>query len=297
MLTHRHVAAIAAIAGAVLSACGARSEIALGGAGAPSTTGSGTTTRTMSPPTPQDLESVLLTGALDGEPVCASFQVGVGGLSWATPPAPGALLLEQETPNRPGSALFQMPAGSPFAGQWFCAGNAVAPAPMNFMPSTNTLSNISRLGACPGVPVSGAVTLCSSISSTPGMNDCSGYDATIASTLIGATFTTQGELTNVGGDISDGIVGWLEGVGPTGASPGTVAALVYDKSGWSGTVMQGVLLVGPGNPDAGAVYCISGGTSSETLTTHEFTLTGLSRLGTCAMSPVVGGTIEATAYP
>jgi hypothetical protein len=52
------------------------------------------------------------------------------------------------------------------------------------------------------------------------------------------------------------------------------------------TVSGGILVIGPGNPDAGAVYCIGGGTASYPESTHTFTLTGLSRLGTRADNPV-----------
>jgi hypothetical protein len=56
-------------------------------------------------------------------------------------------------------------------------------------------------------------------------------------------------------------------------------------------VTGGVFLVPPGNPDAGAVYCIGGGTQTVTPSSNDdlrldLTLTNLSRLGTCADQPV-----------
>jgi hypothetical protein len=239
-------------------------------------------------------EVVWLDGTLDGMPVCASFQTGVDGLLWAAPPSPGAITIQQGTPDTTDTVLVQMPSGTPFAGEWFCAGNVVLPSPglppPGGLQSVATLSSLTRLGACPVTPVAGTVTLCSSNPNSGG-SYCSGYGATVTSTLTTATFTSQG--TNADGtSISDGIMGWAEDVIPASEPSGTELFIVYDKSGWSGPVVGGVLVIGPGNPDAGAVYCIGGGSTSETSTTHDFTLTGLSRLGTCAGAPAVGGSLQ-----
>jgi hypothetical protein len=110
---------------------------------------------------------------------------------------------------------------------------------------------------------------------------------TLASTLAGATFTAEGPL-DYDDAITDGITGF-----ELSLASGAQAVIVYDHEGWSGSVLGGVLIIGPGNPDAGAVYCIGGGTASDTADSHGFTLAGLSRLGTCAGAPAVDGAIEA----
>jgi hypothetical protein len=56
-------------------------------------------------------------------------------------------------------------------------------------------------------------------------------------------------------------------------------------------VKTGIFLVGPGNPDAGAVYCLDGGEIADTPET--FTFTSISRLGTCQDKSITG-TLEVT---
>jgi hypothetical protein len=53
-------------------------------------------------------------------------------------------------------------------------------------------------------------------------------------------------------------------------------------------VTASIFLIGPGNPDEGAVYCIGGGTLDTFSGGETMQLTGLSRLGTCMDQPVVG---------
>ncbi len=82
-----------------------------------------------------------------------------------------------------------------------------------------------------------------------------------------------------------------------GLANGAGSLLLIGYGGFSGQsfgdglVKGGVLRIGPGGPDAGAVYCLGGGAATNTTVQPTddvpptFALTGLSRLGTCADAP------------
>jgi hypothetical protein len=271
---------------------------------------------------------VTLGGTVDGTSVCTSFvQVGgFGGIGepgaapaslgqTARPGNQGAILLANTLP--PGwmcaaacgvgtpccdsdchngvcggamntANLFQLPT----TGEWFCAGSAVShSSPSTLVPFlsnlTFDLSNLAKLGSCPGTPVAGTVTMC--LDDPPTMGRCSGMGASISSTLAGATFAWQEKYW--GGSVSemDGTFDAdLGGPVPIVDGSDTFAVMAWSPQPGGGTVSGGILVIGPGNPDAGAVYCIGGGTVSYPAGPFEFTLTGLSRLGTCADNPISG---------
>jgi hypothetical protein len=191
------------------------------------------------------------------------------------------------------TGLFRMPTPGSDGGEWFCAGSGNA----SFAEDGSidfSLSEITRLGACPGKPVSGSVTVCIGV---PGSGTCSGVDRTITSTLAGASFAWSNPLRDFSGNLSGP---QAEIVGEFAVTPeiadGAGSKLLIEYGGLAGLVNSdgkvtgGVLGIGPGNPDAGAVYCIGGGTAVQQPDgrTYQFTLTSLSRLGTCAGTPVTG---------
>lgn len=189
--------------------------------------------------------------------------------------------------------LFRMPTPDSDSGQWFCAGSGTA----SFAPDGSvdfSVSDITRLGACPGKPVSGSVAVCIGI---PGSGACSGMDTAITSTLAGASFAWSDPLRNFSAGPLDGPQTELAGEFsvPPETRDGVGSQMLIEYGGLAGLensdgkVAGGVLRIGSGNPDAGAIYCIGGGTAAQPDgRTYQFTLTTLSRLGTCAGTPVTG---------
>jgi hypothetical protein len=277
----------------------------------------------------QEYGNVQLNGMVSGVPVCtwfaasSSFASGDFGNGWGTydeaavHPVQGALLLENTsspwwTCGKEGAScgvgtpccnsdchsgvcggtmnpanLFQLPT----TGEWFCAASAVATA--GFTGNTVDLSNLAKLGSCPGAPVAGSVTIC-----LDGNNGCSGMGTAISSTLAGATFAWQGPFLPWDEGDLDFFFNLMGPASPTD-DPSTFALIQWDTHLLSdghtlsaGPVSGGILVLGPGTPDAGAVYCIGGGTGSADA--QHFTLTNLSRLGTCADNPI-SGSIEVQA--
>jgi len=187
------------------------------------------------------------------------------------------------------TGLFRMPAGGPGAGAWFCAAGATGSNGVS--PGADfTLGSLSKLGACPSKPTDGSVFGCLGLSGSGGCED--GDDSSLVSTLAGATFSWANPargvvagvdrlevLTPIAADATDGAGSriFLELGGAAG-------------DGGAGQITGGILLIGPGGPDPGGVYCVGGGTVSDGAP-RRFTLTGLSRLGACGDAPVGGALV------
>jgi len=172
------------------------------------------------------------------------------------------------------TAILRMPTEGPHAGEWFCAGQGTS-VTMGDPQKTFTLGSLVRLGACPGTPVAGEI------------DGCFGGDllfcpkgTKLTSSLDGAPF-----------DWTSAVKGW-------GGAPGYYQ-IFLDNGGLLvldielDTVLGGYLFIAPGSPDAGAVYCFGGGSLQPGgQGAIKFTLTGLSRLGTCADATPVGGELS-----
>jgi hypothetical protein len=243
-----------------------------------------------------------LEGTLDGAAVSEAFfsdatsfsdegELGVTsadacghGLFFVTPTAPPV-----DGGPEPFTGLFRMPAPGPGAGAWFCA--AEATASNGLTPGADfTLTSLSKLGACPGEPVDGVVNGCLGVQGSAGCED--GGDSSLVSTLAGATFSWADPARGVVAALGPGgrieVLTSIPSDGTDGA--GSRLEIEFDgvpANGGTGKVTGGVLLIGPGGPDPGGVYCVGGGTVGDAAP-RRFTLTGLSRLGACGAAPVGG---------
>src|SRR5262249_5075385 len=139
-------------------------------------------------------------------------------------------------------------------------GSSVTPgAPRKF-----ALSSLSVLGNCPAAPVAGEITACFG----GGVGFCP-TGQTLASTLNGASFDWTSAVTGWGGQL---------GLYEIYLNNGGILVLYIDAD----TVVGGLLLIAPGSPDEGAAYCFSSGFLTPGPSNGiQFTLSGLSRLGTC----------------
>jgi hypothetical protein len=226
---------------------------------------------------------VGLQGSLDEEAVEASFprmRTRVKGPLWqAFFQSQGHVALFGESDlEAPGSSagamgLFRMPNEGPHAGEWFCAGSGSSVSLDT--DKTFTLASISRLGACTGAAVDGEVVGClgGDISLCP-------QGSKLTSTLKGAEFDWTAAVTGKGG---------MPGLYEIYLNNGGILALYIELD----TVLGGLLYIAPGGPDAGAAYCFSGGSLQPGgQGAIAFTLSGLSRLGTCAEAAAVSGALE-----
>ncbi|HZF47397.1 MAG TPA: hypothetical protein VE093_02045 [Polyangiaceae bacterium] len=230
--------------------------------------------------------AVGLEGSLDGEAVQASFPIlrtrATGSLWQAFFQEQGHVALfgesdlEMPGSSSPATGLFRMPAGGPHGGEWFCAGSGSSVTTGD--EKTFSLSSIARLGPCSGAPVEGTVDGCfgSDVSLCP-------TGSKLTSTLKGAEFDWETAVTGWGG---------MPGLYEIYLKNGGILALYIELD----TVLGGLLYIAPGGPDAGAAYCFGGGSLQPgAQSAIKFSLTGLSRLGTCAEATPVPGALEGCA--
>jgi hypothetical protein len=171
------------------------------------------------------------------------------------------------------TGLFRMPSEGPSPGTWFCAGAGSSVTPG--MPRRFALESLSRLGDCPAASVAGEITGCFG----GGVGFCP-TGQTLVSTLDGAAFDWTSAVTGWGGQL---------GLYEIYLSNGGILALYIQAD----TVLGGLLLIAPGSPDEGAAYCFSGGFLTPGAQNGiQFTLGGLSRLGTCPAATAVEGTLQ-----
>jgi hypothetical protein len=228
--------------------------------------------------------AVGLEGTLDGEAVQASFtllRTRVKGSLWQGfyQTQGHAVLFAESDIEMPGSSspatgLFRMPEEGPHGGEWFCAGSGTTVTTGD--EKTFSLASIGRLGACAGAtPVDGTIDGCFG----PDPSLCP-TGTKLTSTLKGAEFDWEGAVTGWAGQ---------PGVYEIFLDNGGILALYIELD----TVLGGLLYMAPGGPDAGAAYCFSGGgLQPGGQSAIQFTLTGLSRLGTCADATPVEGALN-----
>lgn len=148
---------------------------------------------------------------------------------------------------------FRVPEDQPDAGAWYCldgVDQTLAPGDVY----AATAGRVTRAGPCPGEPVDGDVVMCLS------PQDCDGAQ-TVQSTLDGAPFDL--DLTFVLGTqtaervffegFTEGAALRLDTFDVDYAAPDVEVAEIAD--GW--------LVVPPGLPDAGAIYCAGPGSTLE----------------------------------
>jgi hypothetical protein len=228
-------------------------------------------------------DSVGLQGSLDGEPVLDAYawidRGFRGPLYKAFFQTRGKVFLVGETSvgmsggTTAARGFFRMPDEGPAPGAWFCAGDGSS---VTFDQDADrtafTLAPLSRLGACPGAPVSGEITAC--LGSDPGL--CP----------TGTTF--EGMVGDTAVDFGNFVSGWGGAIliYEIHLENGAIMALDIELD----TVLSGVLKMPPDGPDADAIYCIGGGSMIPGGgNAIQITVGGLSRLGTCAgATPAMG---------
>lgn len=228
--------------------------------------------------------AVGLQGTLDGEAVEASFpllRTGVRGSLWqgfwhtqGHVALFGEIDLEMPGSSSPATGLFRMPEEGPHAGEWFCAGSGTSVTTGD--EKKFSLASIGRLGACSaGTPVEGTIEGCFG----PDPSLCP-LGTKLTSTLKGAEFDWESAVTGKAG---------MPGVYEIFLDNGGILALYIELD----TVLGGLLYMAPGGLDAGAAYCFGGGSLQPGgQSAMKFSLTGLSRLGTCAEATPVEGALE-----
>lgn len=174
------------------------------------------------------------------------------------------------------TGVFRMPEEGPSAGEWFCAGGGSSV-------SIDTekkfkLASLSRLGACPDETVAGEIDGCFG----PDIGLCP-KGTKLTSTIAGAEFDWTTSVTGWGG---------MPGLYEIYLDNGGVLAMYIELD----TVLGGLLYIAKGSPDEGALYCMHGGSLSPGgQSAMKFTLSGLSRLGTCADAEAAAGALDGCA--
>lgn len=231
-------------------------------------------------------KAVGLQGSLDGDPVEASFPIvrtRIKGSLWqAFFHTQGHVALfgegDLEMPGASSNAIgvFRMPEEGPSGGEWFCAGSGSKAT--NGDQKTFSLAAVARLGACGGAPVDGEI------------DGCFGPDASLCP--LGTKLTSS--LKGAEFDWTSAVTGWagMPGLYEIFLDNGGILALYIELD----AVLGGLLYIAPGSPDEGAVYCFGGGALQPgSQNAIKFTLTGLSRVGTCAGATAVEGSLEGCA--
>jgi hypothetical protein len=172
---------------------------------------------------------------------------------------------QQQAP--PSVGVLRIPSAAPSdPGQWIC--DPLLPSipqgndelTLSFLPAPVTLTTLRRLGTCPGAPIGGEIV-------------CQGSTATC-------------DLGDLGGTMTGGVI---DGSSPY-MTPFFNGGLFLDVSAQSG----GLLQLPDDNADAGALYCVG---SVKVAVDGAVTLSGLSRLGTCAEATALGGELTVSEGP
>jgi hypothetical protein len=226
---------------------------------------------------------VGLQGSLDGVDVATSsplIRTRVKGSTWqAFFRSEGHVALfgdgnlEMAGSSAAATGPFRMPKEGPSAGEWFCAGGGSTV-------SIDTqkkfkLADLTRLGACPDSPLPGEI------------DGCFGADAGLCPLGNKLTSSVQGAEFN-----------WTSAVTGWGGMPG-LYEIYLDNGGLLelyielDTVLGGLLYMAPGGADPGALYCFGGGfLQPGGQNGMKFTLSGLSRVGTCGEGEAISGELE-----
>ncbi len=260
-----------------------------GAGGAPEPTCSGSTGAGGNDVPPPPLScgggQAVVYGEVDGQPIMVPTQVnglirsqeyywqGLGASGNAYFTGDTSFIVGNSTVHA-SRAWLQMPEGAPDALSWFCddtGANVGFASPQNkSLVAGATLADLRKLGACPGVPVSGQLDYC----------------------LVGSTTCSWGTFQGtIGGDpitapsISGGLgSGWP---GPQVVTLDDGGLLVIRVTGGKPTG----ILIRPGcGPNAGGLYCI--GSITPGPLPDKLVLGELSRLGTCAEAPAVAGSLS-----
>jgi hypothetical protein len=172
------------------------------------------------------------------------------------------------------TGLFRMPVEAPSAGQWFCAG-AGSSVSRGADEHRFRLASLSTLGGCPGTPVAGTVSACLG----GGLELCP-QGTHLTSSLEGAAFDWSASIEGWGGAL---------GLYEVRLDNGAVLTLDLDLD----AVLGGLLLMPADGPDPGAAYCFGGGSLEPGAQNGiRFTLSGLSRLGSCAEASPLDGQLD-----
>jgi hypothetical protein len=199
-----------------------------------------------------------LVGQVDGAPVDLTYSADSLWFVGATAvlyPELGTLLLEDivSESDSPTAGWLRMPDDSPDPGAWYCAAAGTSQAMAGGVYEAR-LQSLSRVGACPGLPVSGSMSLCFP------EGDCG--DPSLSSDVPESTFA-----------FTDG---FYYGVSTSNIAPTARIDLVADGGLWvmptedydreavdvaTADLGPGFVIVPEGLPDAGALYCVGEGST------------------------------------
>uniref|UniRef100_UPI0011476E32 hypothetical protein n=1 Tax=Aeromonas sp. EERV15 TaxID=1833892 RepID=UPI0011476E32 len=144
------------------------------------------------------------------------------------------------------TGLFRFSDGGFLGGEWYCAGagTTIEQASQGVRGMNYTLTSLSRLGACPGSPVEGPLSLCVSRegSCPDGHSDFSGQ-------IDGATIDWSDDLFTADYVRYSDETRWM----PNFRSDDARLMQVYVSRG---KLTGGYLITPPEAPDGGALYCI-----------------------------------------
>jgi hypothetical protein len=183
-------------------------------------------------------------------------------------------------------ALFQ--GGWPEAGKnWYCAQDVAITAQGDLTDFSHNYSfampSVARLGACPGVPIPGEVQGC--YDRDKQLNRCNpGGDLHLGGTVDGLALSS---LTGFGVSINNGDFSSLTMDISFGGLAGPDSFLQVDRG--EGSSVEGFLFLADKTTGDRTVYCVGPGSTFEDQDKKlTFTLSQLSRLGSCASAPLDG---------
>ncbi|MBC8070315.1 MAG: hypothetical protein IAG13_18425 [Deltaproteobacteria bacterium] len=179
--------------------------------------------------------------------------------------------------------------------QWYCFDDESSYVSDGDSYYAATLTGLQAVGACPGTPVSGTVSVCF------GHESCGG-ERSFVSDIEGASFSVPlGELTAAGGKVGATDITVNQDVGTTegGTLHMHASEIDFDSTEPETAPIDGVYFIVPlAQPDGGAIYCAELGTLTyqmldglpETLSAE---ISSISRLGTCTGARSGDGHVEA----
>ena len=221
-------------------------------------------------------------GTVDGQAVAFGAQASSSNLSmggrWSlarhTPASQLFAFGQSAVPEQGSFAASEVlvQGGWPAAvGAWYCARD------VSFARSsgpdgeayTFAVPSLSRLGACPGVPVGGSIAACLDLAGTAA---CAGASLSLSGTVEQAALTTTSGVGASTSKLTDGVV----------------AEFTFDGQGVlrvqsDGATTSGFLLMPNADQTGHILYCVGQGTAFKaTDKMLSLTLSDVSRLGECA---------------
>lgn len=179
--------------------------------------------------------------------------------------------------------------------QWYCFDDESSYVSDGDSYYAATLSGIEAVGACPGTPVSGTVSVCF------GADSCGG-ERSFVSDIEGATFSAPlGSLASAGGKIGGTEVTVEHDIGESEGGTLYMHASDIDLESIEpqNAPVDGIYFIVPlGEPDGGAIYCAEVGSMTYQILggfpePMSAEISSISRLGTCTGTTAGDGHLDA----